>query len=265
MDPITPIIGDIVIGLVTNGLTSVIARRLNQGKAALQPILEKAAKATATNVEWHGNPGDIEIVRSFLLSPEVEEIVFQIYGTCSAKIPGEEPTQQSDLEAIRQVFTHLFFLHTGLDEDRFGNSAKTLIDALIQNCEYTLNAAIDEGTLSAHEAKAAFRQLVLLDKLVAIEKNLEFLTRSHKPAIPEILRFEEQYREQVGSRHGYITPSNFDTTQRLPIDNLYVPPHFIPSLKKKREEPKPIQLTDFLSGIYRAVILGNPGGGMSST
>jgi hypothetical protein len=90
-----PNIQAILLGLLTNGLTSFIARfgrkdsklllgekllkKMKWEETALQPILQKAARDVAENIEWQGIPS-LEIVCLFLTSPEAETIVRQIYA-----------------------------------------------------------------------------------------------------------------------------------------------------------------------------------------
>jgi hypothetical protein len=50
----------------------------------------------------------------------------------------------------------------------------------------------------------------------------------------------------------------------VPIDELYVPPDFVRIPQKRGEEPERFTMPDFLAVTYRAVLLGNPGGGKST-
>ena len=104
--------------------------------------------------------------------------------------------------------------------------------------------------------------------MTAIQKNLDFLTRRHKPNVKAILEFEITYRQQVSESRGRITPPNFDSARRLGIDDIYVAPSFLSFARAKGStgalSDDGLTLPAFLSGIYRAVLLGNPGGGKST-
>jgi hypothetical protein len=284
-----PNLQTILLGLLTNALTSFIAqfgrrdsklllgeellKKMKWEETALQPILQKAAQMVAERIEWQGVP-KLEIVCSFLTSPEAETIVRQIYA---AKLSVKE--EAGDLASIQREFLTSFYLcttsyssYTELKEDQLVDSSKLLLDALIEGCDQALNVAIDEGKLSAHEAKSAFRHRLILDELAALHENVTFLTSQQKPNVKEILAFEEIYRRQVGNRHKYITPPNFGKVRQLHINKLYVPPNFIITSSEKEEKQEILSSQEnpssayrkVLLGTFRAVLLGNPGGGKST-
>jgi len=272
MDPI--FIQSIVTGLITSGLTGMITyfhrkgrdglvgkdliKKMKIKETALQPIVNKAVEAVSNTVELIG-PGKMEEISLFLSSPEVEEIVRQLYAE---KI--SQDRDKSRLEAIQREFLTSFSLYVGVEEEKLAESAKHFLDALTDGVDEALKHAIDKGILSAHEARSSLRYRIILDEVAAIGKNLDFLTSWTKPNIKAILEFEEKYRDQVACRHGHIMPPHFDRSQRVPIDDLYVCPNFTSTPGDKKEELQTLNFTDFLSIIYRAVILGNPGVGKST-
>ncbi|MBE7445676.1 MAG: NACHT domain-containing protein [Planctomycetia bacterium] len=263
-------IENIILGVIANGLTAIIAHLGHKGRKFLfgekigqkntdfLSLLKNAADEVAEKIEWNG-PSRLEEVCLFLTSPEVEAVVRQIYS-----VKHSEGRHQRSFEQIKKEFLTSFSLYVGIDENKLVNSASLLFDALIEGCEHAFNMAIDDGILSAHEAKAAFRHQMILDELVTIQRNLDFLTCQQKQSIQQILEFEKQYRNQVAARHGYITPPHFDTARKLPIDTLYVSPNFVTTPKEKGEEAQLLNTLEFLFVIYRAVLLGNPGGGKST-
>lgn len=234
-----PNIQTILLGLLVNGLTAFIAQfgrrdsklllgeklleKIKWEETALLPILQKAAQDVAEKIEWQQIP-TIEIVCLFLRSPEAEAIVRQIYA---AKLLGGKEESYS-LKSIKREFLSSFYLFTiaynpysELKEDQLETSSNILFDSLIDGCDKALNEAIDEGKLSAHEAKSTFRHRVVLDELAVLKENLTFLTSQQKPNLKDILIFEETYRRQVGERYKFITPPNFDKARKFHIDRLY--------------------------------------------
>lgn len=270
----------IILGLMTNGLSSLIAQLGHKSgklligkefldkweleKTALQPILQKAISEVEESIQWTG-PSKEEIVCLFLLSPEIEEIVRQIYSTKLLR-----KKENGSLKLIRRVFLSSFYLFLSsypsnikLNEEMLADPANLLFDTLISGCELALDNAIDKGILAAHEAKSAFRHQILLDEIAALQKKLDFLTAQQKPNILAIHIFERKYCQQVSSRHKYIIPPYLDTAKKLPLSKIYVLPRFKTN-PKKNEEAEVLNMVDFLSSIYRVVILGNPGGGKST-
>ena len=200
---------NIILGLITNGLTSLISVSGQQtGKAligkkflekwelektSLEPLLQTAIKRVAETVEWKGYVRE-EVISLFLLSPEAEEIVRQIYSTKLI-----DSKDRDTLSAIRKIFLALltqfvaaYPSDTELKEDRLEDAANQLLDALIQGCDRLLGSAINKGILSAHEAKSSFRYNVFLSEIKAIQKKLDFLTTQRQINVTAILEFEKK-------------------------------------------------------------------------
>lgn len=210
---------------------------------------------------------DSDEIIAFLGSPEVDEIVRQIY---SVKLLGDTDqwTYQGTLISIREEYLKLWSIFLGNEDehtaDSAADSANALFDSLIKVCDLVLEAGIEEGMLSAHEARSNLRYNLLSDTLASIRKNIDILKASNKPDVEEFLEFEKKYRAQVGSRHENITAPDFDAVRKRPIDSVYVNPMFTPIYPKKDEEPEELSVPEFLSVSYRSVILGNPGSGKST-
>jgi hypothetical protein len=255
----------VILGVISNVLTMFLLSPFKKGEktqASFKRIIEEAIEEVADTFEWTGTPA-VEEVSLFLTLPEVEAVLRQVF---SVKL-SESKIENIDL--IRQEFVALFAAHFELKKGKSLTSASKLFDTLLGEAEKALNVALDKGILSAHEAKSAVRYRQLLDEIASVQKNLDFLTSRHKPNIKLILEFEKKYRAQVAERHGRITPPNFDSARKLPINDIYVAPEFAEFCKPKdgrasEADNKNLNLSAFLTKIYRAVLLGNPGGGKST-
>ncbi|MEG4201050.1 NACHT domain-containing protein [Microcoleus sp. Pol12A5] len=260
-------IGNILLSILANVLTETLlySCKALEGEEPLKPyldttlapILQKAVAAVARSTEYNDKI-QTQKLRMFLASPEVEAIVRQIYASKLV------PEQSSQSKSIRQEFITLFALNLDSEQQTHEKIATEIFDAILTGCEKALEVAINRGVLAAHEAKSVVRYQMLRDELAAIQRNLTFLTGQQRLDIQAILEFEKKYRQQISSRHGYITPPNFDTARKLPIDRLYVSPSFIRISSPKDEQTEIGKIDDFCSVIYRAVLLGNPGGGKST-
>jgi len=257
----------VLLGIAANELTSLmshiyqngegllIGEKTEEDKTNLESIFDASIMSFISN-ESLSLPTTPENVHKFLNSTEVKTIMRQIYSTKILK-------DQSSLESVRREFLAIFSSYANVPEEELNDCGMLIFDRLIIACDQTISSAIDEGLLSAHEAKSEFRCQILLDELAAIKKNLDIFAQE-KPNIHEIDRFEKKYRQHVADRHGYITPPHFDKTIKLPIDSLYVNPNFIKRPRKRNEESQSLNINEFLSRIYRAVILGVPGAGKST-
>src|SRR5690606_26909740 len=118
---------------------------------------------------------------------------------------------------------------------------------LYTSCDTALKNAIDVGILAAHEARSVFRHKLLQDQLTTIQRNLEFLTSQEKLDIQKIHRFEQEYRDQIKIRHGYITPPFVDATRKIPIDEIYVSSDLIYRSTKEENDTLSFNRKEFLS------------------
>jgi hypothetical protein len=255
----------VMLGVVSNVLTMFLLspfKRGEQRQSELLPIIQEAIEEVAETFEWTGTPR-IEEVCLFLTSPEVEAVIRQVF---SVKL---SESKVQNIELIRQEFVALFSAHFELKKGKILNQAGELFTILLEGTEKALDAAIDKEILSGHEAKSVVRYRQLIDEIAVVQKNLDFLTSKHRPNLKAIFEFEEKYREQVSERHGRITPPNFDSARKLPIDDIYVAPNFLDFCKPNdgsstENEQRSLDLKQFLAKIYRAILLGNPGGGKST-
>ena len=267
----------LVTELIANGLTTLISygirkrsevtvRKDNILKALgydtglvlkIQDVLANISKTEPLS----SNQQLIKKLRPFLESPAAENIVRQI---CSDYIIEER--QQESIDRLREEFQVCFANYLGVNVQDVKQIATELFQVIYDGCFKAYDTAINKGVLSAHEVKSIARHRALLDELRAIKSNLEFFAgRGRAPlTVEEINEFEEQYRSQVGARCREITIPHFDRATRVEIDTIFVPPNFTCASDREKEEPETIPLGDFLSRLYRFVLLGDPGGGKST-
>jgi hypothetical protein len=253
-----------IIGVVSNVLTMFLVSPFSKGEAknvSLGAMIRNAIEEMADTFEWTGTPR-MEEVCLFLATPEVESVLRQMFST---KLVGNT---DDTITSIRREFISLFARHFELSRQQVSASTGQLFSLLLESSDRALGAAIDNGVLAGHEALSVVRYRQLHDEIAAVQRNLAFLTSRHIPSVRKILAFEEKYRSQVAERHERITPPNFDSARKVPIDDIYVSPEFVEFRKATEDSRDPanktLTLSTFFLQIYRAVLLGNPGGGKST-
>jgi hypothetical protein len=224
----------------------------------LSEILQKAIAGVAKSIHFKDEQ-QTEKLRLFFVSCEAEAIVRQIYGLYFAP----ELKERSE-PSIRTEFLLSMALYLDVDTATINETADSLFSALIAGCEVALHTAIEKGMLVAHEAKSAVRHRVVLDELASVKRNIELLQQPVRPNLKEILEFEVKYRRQIADRHGHITPPHFDVARKIPIKEICISPALVKLPRARSEQPRKLNFNFFISEIYRAVVLGTPGGGKST-
>ncbi|MFC1491027.1 NACHT domain-containing protein [Nitrospinota bacterium] len=264
-----PTIKAIVLGICINTVTSVVGyigrkgpeiwkdhkklkRKLEKDPSLIE-LIEDASNKAAKSALFNNQ------IREFLTSPNVNIVARQIYA--SQLTPD---TKGEYLKSIRDEFSTYLSLHLKQPKSKIKDITESLWNALFLSCERSLEISIEEGNLFAHEAKSAARHRAILDELSAIHRNISVLKKSPKTTIHNFHEFEIKYRQQVQTRHAHITPPHVDTTQKIPINDLYVAPCFTQKSTSDKDEKQQIDLKDFLSVAFRSVVLGNPGAGKST-
>ncbi len=259
---------NVILGVVANGVTGILGQAGRQLRKVavgdktqeidLPALLKRSIQSVADAIQWTG-PGRLEEICLYLCSPEVEEYVRQIYATQALQTP-----LQSSYQAIQQQFIASMAMFVGLPETKTKGPGEILFNALVAGCEKTLQTSIEAGVLTAHEARSSVRFRILRDEIAAIQRSLEQHNTGGRISLQGLRKFEEKYRRQVASRHRHLVPPHFDSARKIPIDSIFVAPSFTTTPRRKGEEVCTLSASEFLSQAYRAVILGNPGGGKST-
>ena len=155
-------------------------------------------------------------------------------------------------------------LYLDIEEQRLQPFSDAVLNALLTSVQEALHGAIEKNLLAAHEAMESARHKMLLDEIANLQENFALLSSNVTIDVSAILQFEEKYRDLVGSVHAFIKPPHLESGRRVPIDDIFVAPRISTIPRQKTREPDAVELSAFLSGLYRGVLLGNPGGGKST-
>jgi hypothetical protein len=265
---------DIIPSLAANGLTALISRtgrffsrnrapKIAERVKKSQNVASILQKATASIARKLPDDSKLDLLRVFLISPELDAITRQIY--CS-KVTTQGT--HDHLGSIRKEFLLSIGLHLNLDEKQAESVGTEVFEVILETCGETLSRSINEGSLPALEAKSALRHNIMLDQMEAIRRNLELLGSKTGNEIREILAFEKKFRFQVGDRHSHITPPNLSAAKKVSLGDLYVANTFTRNTRKDThigfQFTQHISSDEFIESIARSVVLGSPGGGKST-
>ena len=96
-------------------------------ETALQPILEEATEKVLDVIQEYDDPESHPIC-SFLLSPEAEQIIRQVYSASSLD------NKENDLDKIEREFWQAFYLYTGIDNSNFEQQNIKMFEILVEGC-----------------------------------------------------------------------------------------------------------------------------------
>lgn len=249
-----------------------------------------AIAIAVTSIANFNTDHDIKALHHFLFSPEVENIVRQIYA-----YEFQEKTSVNALPSIKAEFAKLMAAHLQTSEFETGDVSDRILCTLIVSCEKAIEICCNEGLIERHEIQSAARHEILLSELELIHTQLSIL-KSPQLDVQKILAYAQKYCKAVEEKHGYIIPQNpNDHRKKFPIDELYVANSFrqyydpvsISATGESAEDMEDCKFSDevielinscdvtedstevtleiFDSSIYRTVLLGDPGGGKSTT
>ncbi|HVT00512.1 MAG TPA: NACHT domain-containing protein [Solirubrobacterales bacterium] len=134
-------------------------------------------------------------------------------------------------------------------------------EALLEAAENVVGAAIQDGVLSAHEARASARHQMTMQHLEAMQRRMDYLVGDTPLLQVDVTKFEDELRREVHGRHGTISPPDFYGAERVPIDLLYVMPHLV---RRTQDEPERTPVQRWIDHLQQGVVLGDPGGGKST-
>jgi energy-coupling factor transporter ATP-binding protein EcfA2 len=151
---------------------------------------------------------------------------------------------------------------------RYGLSSPEIaggvFDALVTATDETLQTSIEEGVLSAHEAKSAARHRLTTEHLEAMQRTLRLISDSEPISPRDATAFANLLTAEVGSRNAHMSPPDMFSMPRVEIDKLYVLPHLTTRTNADAQDPETLTVDAWLDRLHRAVLLGNPGAGKST-
>jgi hypothetical protein len=204
------------------------------------------------------SPDLSEQLAGFLRSNEVQAVLHELLAARLTDAP------ETDVERIRAVFD----LTLNAEQPELGGLGEVLFGYYDgQICDLTGRL---EGTQPAMLAQVRAEALAarMIAILGAIERHAAAL--SLQPGRQTEAGFLARYRRHVIEHHGKIDPPDFERRRRVPIAELYVPPAIVEvtdsePLGQPRKSGHEIDLWTLAGVIDRTVLLGDPGGGKTTS
>jgi hypothetical protein len=264
---------NLVLGVVSNAVFAVLAGLGRRGWSATHPKTDFTALALKDD-EFKRPYEDFESILSEAVGPSTEEKksrLIRFLSSPEADAVGrhlfETALVQADaatLESVEEEFSKALAIFMGPETPNLAEIGRTLFQALVSARLIALRGlAAETGSIGSVEALSSYRHHAVMGELQHIARAIDVLGSHNSASMEELIEFESAYRRLTGERHALITPPQWDSARRVPIDSIYVPPRFF-EIPENPQQNRVIPMDDFIRNIYRTVVLGNPGGGKST-
>lgn len=260
MDPITP---GIVSGLVVNTV-SALANRLTHKphtetwlSTRLKRDLESGSSGYRLQLLAELSSMDLtsEEINSFIQFLRTQEAIsFAHEVSVSVMLNEFKPTFPS----LSEQASALLILMAGMSKE----SAQKLAPKYCETLQATYYHCIDLlGDQDAQELRKKARDDRNSGYLKSIAQRTSTIRRQTSESLAEILEFVNSYMRLAHSNHSEVVPAHISDQRGVPIDMLYVQPNLQVPVSHETET---LSLEEFVSSIYRDVVVGDPGAGKST-
>ncbi|WP_157728302.1 NACHT domain-containing protein [Actinopolymorpha singaporensis] len=200
-------------------------------------------------------------MNQFVSSPELENLALSIASILlldpAAKASGE---RFRDLREGFRWTCRLTFIGRPDEINRLGEA---LFDRVYE--AVTRSIAVGQAVSTPHASIAAQAAVMKAASSAAAAsvRNTKLLSRIEK--LDEILSFEKSLRTQIASLHNGIRVPHTDTTKKVSYSKLFVQPTLRRIEEDEAENERDVNVNVLLLSTLRLIILGDPGGGKSTT
>lgn len=169
-----------------------------------------------------------------------------------------------EIEAAFILAMHRAVASIQAESHNLAEAAAELFQILRENTARTLTSADDVE--NRDQAPELFAQMTLIKASVDAIKNSVKSLQMRESANNEqhAAEWESLYRKQCAKHHGVITPPDFKERRTVALDKIYVPARISISDETGAQEHE-ASLYELLDKLDRDVLVGDPGGGKSTT
>ncbi|MHC3467888.1 NACHT domain-containing protein [Streptomyces sp. 7R007] len=162
-------------------------------------------------------------------------------------------------------------LFPSADHQDPGSAAAGLATEFFDHCDLEIASLVGpladmDATVLGRVRQDAFSARVTA-VLGAIERHTRALTLRDSASLAADQEFVAAYRRQAAFAHGSLEPPDFERRRRVPIEALHVSPEFkrLAEDRAGQDDGPALDIGDFERALDRTVLLGDPGGGKSTT
>lgn len=270
-----PVLTELITSVISSACAAT-ARRAKKGLSDLRGGTEPLTNAQLVEMLVAPTPAEGVSLAALVALPKSSVSAHQLRSALESR-PVAGVTQQlvcailvnapeSTYEQIRNafVFAVVEAVHGHIVEaEDFLAAAEELFELVRDNARSALSGAVDDP---AREPNAEiFAQLTLIraamDRASSVEESLK--RRQDSGLSFAAKEWKSRYRQQCAKHHGVITPPDFKERNTVKLDKIYVPARISGADDEAPDRHR--SLYDIIDEIDRDVLVGDPGGGKSTT
>jgi hypothetical protein len=240
----------------------IVDRRLQ--RAVEEPICQLDTRLAAESLDAEAAAQ----LLAFIESPEVEHTAFALSTQRMLRARGSGASDKQ-VESIKKQFQETFRLAAiFVPEVQRERLAAVIYDAIDTSVAGSVTSLVGaEGDRLPTNAKAAMVKAATAVAAASVRGGEVLAGLENVVAFRD---FEDQLRQQIVALHGTMRLPHAGTSRQVPYERLFVAPTVRFSGEAEEStgleaEDQSISLTDVMGHCVRAVLLGDPGGGKSTS
>ena len=259
--------------VLAKAVANASGRAISWGSGALaNKIADKRLTKRLTTEDNHQvaslrgvlNPEQAEELVRFLDSPEVEQLIFSLATFRMLRVCGKS------IDKAEQASRSQFRVRLALQCPSLEPSIDVVDDSLYR----AIVVAVDKnmGDLVGNDRKAlSARTRASLVKSASAMTAASLRTSTLLEGIENLTafsKFETELREAIAALHATMRLPHAGTTRSVPYERLFVQPIILYPQDSDKDHPaehEPFTLVELITSQPRLLLLGDPGGGKSTT
>jgi NACHT domain len=206
-------------------------------------------------------PESAQKLDEYIHSPELENMAFTLANQRMFKACGKGAEER--IHEVRREAIETVRLITGMGTDLSTKVGNLIFDQLDQQVIASLAAAMSGQEDPPPMTRAAIIKTAA-SMASAAARNASLLAQLGDVA--EYRNFEQQLRQQISRLHATMRLPHAGTSRQVRYERLFVQPTVVPTYEVEREVAAESEsLLDVLEESLRLVLLGDPGGGKSTS
>lgn len=205
-------------------------------------------------------PEDAERFLDFLGGREFGQIAFAIATHRMIKACGKDADTR--LDELRRQLSLLMHLKLPTKEPWVTKLSDYVFDLVDQAVTTTISDAVEDNDHIPISTRATITKAAA-SVAAATVRNADVLAGIQ--TLENVAKFEREYRQQVMNLHGTMRLPHAGTSRQVPYERLFVQPTVSAPGQGRSDEDPSAELPSVLDLCVRTVLLGNPGGGKSTS